>query len=48
MRQLREQIEQQAKARLGLSEWTRAYETGRTASIDSLLSDIENPDVTIS
>jgi predicted ATPase/DNA-binding XRE family transcriptional regulator len=48
IRQLREQVEQQAKARLGLSEWSRAYETGRTASIDSLLNDIENPDVTIS
>jgi len=48
IRRLREQVEQQAKARLGLSEWTRAYETGRTASIDSLLNDIENPDVTSS
>jgi predicted ATPase/DNA-binding XRE family transcriptional regulator len=41
IRQLRERVEQQAKARLGLSNWARAYETGRTASIDSLLNDIE-------
>jgi tetratricopeptide (TPR) repeat protein len=42
VRQLRERVEQQAKARLGLREWARAYETGRSASIDSLLNDIEN------
>jgi len=42
LRQLRERVEQQAKVRLGLTTWTRAYETGRTASIDSLLNDIED------
>jgi ATP/maltotriose-dependent transcriptional regulator MalT len=42
LRQLRERVEQQAKVRLGLTTWTRAYETGRTASIDSLLNDIEH------
>src|SRR5262245_49811058 len=42
VRQLRERVEQQAKARLGPIDWASAYETGRTASIDSLLSDIEN------
>jgi hypothetical protein len=25
--------------------WARAYETGRTASIDSLLDDMENVDI---
>jgi predicted ATPase/DNA-binding XRE family transcriptional regulator len=42
VRELRERVEQQARVRLGLIKWGRAYETGRTASIDSLLSDIEN------
>jgi len=42
IRELRERVEQQARARLGVAEWARAYETGRTASIDSLLEDIEN------
>ena len=42
VRELRERVEQQARTRLGLLNWERAYETGRTASIDSLLSDIEN------
>jgi hypothetical protein len=42
VRQLRERVEQQARARLGVVDWTRAYETGRTASVDSLLEDIEN------
>jgi len=45
MRQLRDQVEQQAKARLGLTTWARAYETGRSASIDSLLNDIESAGV---
>jgi predicted ATPase/DNA-binding XRE family transcriptional regulator len=42
LRQLRERVEQQAQTRLGLVKWASAYETGRTASIDSLLNDIEN------
>jgi predicted ATPase len=42
VRELRERAERQARARLGLIKWERAYETGRTASIDSLLRDIEN------
>jgi hypothetical protein len=35
-------VERQAQARLGSIKWARAHETGRTASIDSLLNDIEN------
>jgi hypothetical protein len=42
VRQLRERAEQQARTRLGVADWTRAYDTGRTASVDSLLEDIEN------
>jgi predicted ATPase/DNA-binding XRE family transcriptional regulator len=42
VRQLRERVEQQARARLGVAKWARAYESGRTASVDSLLKDLEN------
>ena len=42
VRELRERVERQARARLGVTKWARAYETGRTASVDSLLKDIEN------
>jgi len=42
IQQLRERVEQEARGRLGLTEWTRAYESGRTVSIDSLLNDLEN------
>ena len=42
IRQLRERVEEQTKARLGLAAWARAYATGRSASIDTLLNDIEN------
>ena len=42
VRHLRERVEQQARTRLGAGKWGRAYETGRTASVDSLLNDIEN------
>jgi predicted ATPase/DNA-binding XRE family transcriptional regulator len=42
VRELRDRVEKQARARLGSIKWTHAYETGRTASIDSLLNDIEN------
>jgi hypothetical protein len=45
VQQLRAQVEQEAQARLGLTEWARAYESGRTVSIDSLLHDIENASV---
>ena len=39
--ELRAQAERDARARLGESRWTRAYDAGRSASIDSLLDDIE-------
>ena len=42
VRELRERVEQQARARLGVAKWARAYESGRTASVDSLLEDLEH------
>jgi predicted ATPase/DNA-binding XRE family transcriptional regulator len=42
LRELRDHVEQQTRARLGPIRWARAYAAGRTASIDSLLDDIEN------
>ena len=41
VRALREHAERQARARLGTDRWARAYAVGRSASIDSLLNDIE-------
>ena len=41
VRDLREQAERQARARLGVDRWARAYAAGRSASIDSLLKDID-------
>jgi predicted ATPase/DNA-binding XRE family transcriptional regulator len=41
IRDLRERAERQARARLGADRWARAYAAGRSASIDSLLHDIE-------
>jgi ATP/maltotriose-dependent transcriptional regulator MalT len=38
---LREQAEVDARARLGPDRWARAYAAGRSASIDSLLKDID-------
>jgi tetratricopeptide (TPR) repeat protein len=38
---LREEAERQGRGRLGPDRWARAYAAGRTASIDSLLKDIE-------
>ena len=38
---LREQAERQARARLGEERWARAYEAGRSASIEALLKDID-------
>ena len=37
---LREQAEQDSRARLGLNRWARAYAAGRQTSIDSLIKDI--------
>jgi hypothetical protein len=39
---LGEQAEQEVRARLGPDRWARAYAAGRTASIDSLLTDIDS------
>jgi predicted ATPase/DNA-binding XRE family transcriptional regulator len=39
---LREQAERDARARLGSDQWARAYAAGRSASIDSLIKDIDN------
>jgi len=38
---LREEIERQARARLGPQQWARAYAAGRTISLDSLIRDID-------
>ena len=40
VRDLREQTERAARARLGPDRWARAYAAGRSASIDALLKDI--------
>ena len=41
VRDLRERVERDARARLGQKRWTREYEAGRHASVESLLKDIE-------
>jgi predicted ATPase/DNA-binding XRE family transcriptional regulator len=41
VRDLREQTERDARARLGENRWARAYAAGRSASIDALLMDID-------
>jgi predicted ATPase/DNA-binding XRE family transcriptional regulator len=41
LRELRERTEREVRGRLGEDRWTQEYSTGRRASIDSLLSDIE-------
>ena len=41
-RDLLERIEREGRTRLGADRWAQAYELGRTASIDSLLNDIES------
>ena len=40
---LNEQSEREVRARLGPDRWARAYAAGRSASIDSLLEDIDRP-----
>jgi hypothetical protein len=42
VRDLRDQAERDARARLGQERWARAYAAGRTASIDSPLKDIDS------
>jgi len=39
--ELRQQMEREARARLGPRQWVRAYTAGRTASLDSLVKDID-------
>jgi ATP/maltotriose-dependent transcriptional regulator MalT len=39
---LKDQAERQARARLGPDRWARAYAAGRTASIDSMLKEIDS------
>jgi predicted ATPase/DNA-binding XRE family transcriptional regulator len=39
---LREQAERQVRGRLGADRWSRAYAAGRSASIDSLMKDIDS------
>lgn len=41
VRDLRERAERSSRARLGPGRWARAYAAGRSASIDSLLKDID-------
>ena len=38
----RERADHEARAHLGADRWDRAYASGRTASIDGLLKDIED------
>jgi tetratricopeptide (TPR) repeat protein len=42
VRDLAEQAERSARARLGPERWGRAFAAGRSASIDSLLKEIDN------
>jgi tetratricopeptide (TPR) repeat protein len=39
---LREQAEREVRARLGPTRWARAYSAGRSASIESLMKDIDS------
>src|SRR5262245_28869377 len=41
MRDLWERVEQAPRRRLGERRWARGYETGRTASIESLMKEVE-------
>jgi predicted ATPase/DNA-binding XRE family transcriptional regulator len=41
VRERRERIEREIRERLGAEEWNRAYAAGRSASLDSLLNDID-------
>ena len=42
VRDLQENSEREARGRLGPDQWARAYATGRAASIDSLIKDIDH------
>jgi ATP/maltotriose-dependent transcriptional regulator MalT len=39
---LRQEAEQDARARLGLNRWSRSYSAGRVVSIDTLINEIDN------
>jgi len=39
---VQEQSEREVRGRLGPDRWARAYAAGRTASIDSLLKEIDS------
>jgi tetratricopeptide (TPR) repeat protein len=41
VRDLRERVERDARARLGQRRWAREYEAGRNASVESLLKEID-------
>jgi hypothetical protein len=41
VRDLRERVERDARARLGQKRWNREYEAGRTGSVESILKDID-------
>ena len=41
VRDLRDRVERDARARLGQKRWAREYEAGRQASVESLLKDID-------
>jgi len=41
VRDVSERVEREVRARLGPDRWTRAYSAGRSASIDSLMKDID-------
>jgi hypothetical protein len=42
VRDLREQAERDARARLGVDRWVEAYAVGRRSSIDAMLKDIDS------
>jgi predicted ATPase/DNA-binding XRE family transcriptional regulator len=42
VRDLRERVERDARARLGQKRWAREYEAGRNASVESLLREIDD------
>jgi hypothetical protein len=42
VRDLRERVEHDARARLGPKRWAREYESGRNTSVESLLKDIDD------
>jgi predicted ATPase/transcriptional regulator with XRE-family HTH domain len=46
VRDLRERVERDARARLGQRRWAREYEAGRKASVESLLGEIDERSAT--